>query len=235
MFYCAASATESEKLTTHTSEQKAQRCDLQARRPRVGTSSTIPEVPTKQAAEFSLWSVPNHQEKRRYLPVACRPIMGGVVNVSHNLLRHIPIDLECEEFPWDTFENEEYNTQELREWFPQPADAHFASDQRRSEGPETDREDIIEKENPVEKNDIELKKEQYYFMERIVAHRSKYGYRFLVKWQGFSHEHDTWEPVKCFILGGGAVNDVFESYCKENNPKDVLFAGKRPSSRFQRK
>ena len=43
-----------------------------------------------------------------------------------------------------------------------------------------------------------------------------------VKWCGFGHEYDAWEPAMCFLLGGRALNAVFVDYFIGNGVEDVL-------------
>ena len=54
----------------------------------------------------------------------------------------------------------------------------------------------------------EMKKKDYYFVERILRHTYKHGCRFYTKWSGYSFSDCTWEPVTAFIFDDGNVNEV---------------------------
>ena len=90
-------------------------------------------------------------------------------------------------------------------------------------------------ENVLEESQKEIKKENFYFVVDTLDYRSKFGHRFLVKWRGYSHDHNTWEPLSCFFLGDGVVNDVFEAYCKHHNLSDVLVVAKERSAKLEGK
>ena len=59
---------------------------------------------------------------------------------------------------------------------------------------------------PVTFTESEMKKQDYYFVERILGHTYKHGWRFYTKWSGYSIPDCTWEPVWAFILDDGNVN-----------------------------
>jgi ''chromo'' (CHRromatin Organisation MOdifier) domain. len=68
-----------------------------------------------------------------------------------------------------------------------------------------------------------------YFVEAILRHDYKQGWRFLTKWVGYSATETTWEPTRSFSLGGGQINDVFEQYCKANELTQPLAQCKNTS------
>ena len=64
---------------------------------------------------------------------------------------------------------------------------------------------------PVTFTESEMKKQDYYFVERILRHTYKRGWRFYTKWSGYSISDCTWEPVTAFIIDDGSVNEVLLS------------------------
>ena len=75
---------------------------------------------------------------------------------------------------------------------------------------------------PITFTESEMKKQDYYFVERILRHTYKRGWRFYTKWSGYSISDCTWEPVTAFILEDGNVNEVFADYCKSQDLRDIL-------------
>ena len=73
---------------------------------------------------------------------------------------------------------------------------------------------------PVTFTELEMKKQDYYFVDRILRHTYKRGWRFYTKWSGYSISDCTWEPVSAFILDDGSVNKVFAEYCKSQDLRD---------------
>ena len=76
--------------------------------------------------------------------------------------------------------------------------------------------------DPVTVTESEMKKQDYYFVERIFRHTYKGGWRFYTKWSGYSISDCTWEPVSAFILDDGNVNKVFAEYSKSQDLRDIL-------------
>ena len=74
---------------------------------------------------------------------------------------------------------------------------------------------------PVTFTESEMKKQDYYFVERILRHTYKRGWRFYTKWSGYSISDCTWEPVTAFILDDGNVNEAFAEYCKSQDLRDI--------------
>ena len=68
----------------------------------------------------------------------------------------------------------------------------------------------------------EMKQQDYYFVERILRHTYKRGWRFYTKWSGYSISDYTWEPVTAFILRDSNVNEVFAEYYKSQDLRDIL-------------
>ena len=54
-------------------------------------------------------------------------------------------------------------------------------------------------------------------IERRRWDKSKKTYQWLVNWDGFSHEHDTWEPEEGFI-SGSVVNDIWKQF-EDSHPR----------------
>ena len=75
---------------------------------------------------------------------------------------------------------------------------------------------------PVTFTESEMKKQDYYFVERILRHTYKRGWRLYTKWFGYSISDCTGEPVSAFILDDGNVNEVFTEYCKSQDLRDIL-------------
>ena len=67
-----------------------------------------------------------------------------------------------------------------------------------------------------------MKKQGYYFVERILCHTYTRGLRFYTRWSGYSISYCTWEPVSAFILDERNVNEVFAEYCKSQDSADIL-------------
>ena len=75
---------------------------------------------------------------------------------------------------------------------------------------------------PVTFTESEMKKQDYYSVERILRHAYKRGWSFYTKWSGYSTSDCTWEPVLAFILADRNVNEVFTEYCKPQDLLDIL-------------
>ena len=75
---------------------------------------------------------------------------------------------------------------------------------------------------PITFTESEMKKQDYYFVERLLRHTCKRGGRFYTKWSGYSISGCTWEPVTAFILDDGNVNEVFADYCKSHDLREIL-------------
>ena len=59
-------------------------------------------------------------------------------------------------------------------------------------------------------------------MEAILLSKYRHGWRFLVKWEGYSMAEATWEPYTAFILDQGTMSTVFWDYCNPNELQKVL-------------
>ena len=68
----------------------------------------------------------------------------------------------------------------------------------------------------------EMKKQDYYFVERILRHTCKRGCRFYKKWSGYSISDCNCEPVSAFILDDGNFNGIFAEYCQSQDLRDIL-------------
>ena len=60
-----------------------------------------------------------------------------------------------------------------------------------------------------------LDDDEAYVVESVLAKRpdEKYGEVFLVKWEGYSHQHNSWEPRESFISSAHLI-DEYEEDCK---------------------
>ena len=68
----------------------------------------------------------------------------------------------------------------------------------------------------------EMKAKGFYKVEAILRSKYRHGWRFLVKWEGYSMAEPTWEPYTAFILDQGNVSSVFRDYCHANELQKVL-------------
>ena len=68
----------------------------------------------------------------------------------------------------------------------------------------------------------EMKAKGFYKVEAILRSKYRHGWRFLVKWEGYSMAEATWEPYTAFILDQGNVSSVFRDYCHANELQKVL-------------
>ena len=53
----------------------------------------------------------------------------------------------------------------------------------------------IEETPPEEMTDQEMRDAGFFLVENVLKHRYKQGWRFLVKWKGWSVAESTWEPI----------------------------------------
>ena len=68
----------------------------------------------------------------------------------------------------------------------------------------------------------EMKAKGFYKVEAILRSKYRHGWRFLVKWEGYSMAEATWEPYTAFFLDQRNVNSVFRDYCHANGLQRVL-------------
>jgi putative transposase len=61
-----------------------------------------------------------------------------------------------------------------------------------------------------------------YRVKRILDHRWRNGWRFLVWWENFPADQATWEPTKNFVSANGTVNQQWKDYCLANDLQKVL-------------
>ena len=71
-------------------------------------------------------------------------------------------------------------------------------------------------------NRKEMKAKGIYKVEAILRSKYRHGWRFLVKWEGYSMAEAKWEPYTAFILDQGNVSSVFSEYCIANGLPKVL-------------
>ena len=62
----------------------------------------------------------------------------------------------------------------------------------------------------------EMKAKSFYKVEAFLRSKYRHGWRFLVKWEGYSMAEATWEPYTAFILDQRKVSSVFRDYCNAN-------------------
>ena len=68
----------------------------------------------------------------------------------------------------------------------------------------------------------EMKAKGFYKVEAISRSKYRHGWRFLVKWEGYSMAEATWGPYTAFIFDQGNVSSVFRDYCNANELQRVL-------------
>ena len=68
----------------------------------------------------------------------------------------------------------------------------------------------------------EMKAKGFYKVEAILRPKYMHGWRFLVKWEGYSMAEATCEPYTVFFLDQGNVSLVFRDYCHANKLQKVL-------------
>jgi len=67
---------------------------------------------------------------------------------------------------------------------------------KEEEAPKTPLEDITDKDGAEENGDGDQPAEEEYTVEKILDRRTQKGVvEYLIKWEGYSHEDNTWEPV----------------------------------------
>ena len=81
----------------------------------------------------------------------------------------------------------------------------------------------------------EMKAKGFYKVEAILRSKYRHGWRFLVKWEGYSMAEATWEPYTAFILDQGNVSSVFRDYCHANELQKVLKLAKTKSKKEHEK
>ena len=122
------------------------------------------------------------------------PKLGGEIEVPHEFLKKWPHTILEDDEP---FEFDEGSAEE--------------EDGEEESARETQEMDLEEAEQAG-----------YYHVERIVRHRFKQGWRFLVKWEGWPIADSTWEPVRAFIQNGSVLNSKFVEYCTEHHLQAAL-------------
>ena len=83
----------------------------------------------------------------------------------------------------------------------------------------------VEEDGEAQVEDMDVQEAEqvgFYHVERIVQHRYKQGWRFLVKWEGWPIADSTWEPIRAFIQGGRVLNSKFVEYCNEHQLQAAL-------------
>ena len=75
---------------------------------------------------------------------------------------------------------------------------------------------------PVMFTESDVKKQDYYVVQRILRNTYKCGWRFHTEWSGYSISDFTWEPVLAFILDDGDVKEVFAEHCESQYLCDIV-------------
>ena len=81
----------------------------------------------------------------------------------------------------------------------------------------------------------EMKAKGFYKVEAILRSKYRHGWRFLVKWGGYSMAEATWEPYTAFIFNQRNVSSVFWDYCNANELQRVLKLAEIKSKKEQEK
>ena len=68
----------------------------------------------------------------------------------------------------------------------------------------------------------EMEAKGFYKVEAILPSKYRHGWRFLVKWEGYSMAEATWEPYTAFFLDQRNVSLVFRDYCNASELQRVL-------------
>lgn len=58
-------------------------------------------------------------------------------------------------------------------------------------------------------------------VEQIIRHRYRQGYQFLTRWEDFSVEESTWEPVRSFV-NNGLINSQFLKYAQDHGLQKAI-------------
>ncbi len=127
--------------------------------------------------------------------VRASPCFGGEVEVSHNELKRWP-------FGQEDSDDEDFGF---------PLEGLEEETKKEEEGEEEDEEASPEG-TPEREEEV---------VQDILKHRYKQGWRFLVKWERWSLEDSTWEPIKSFVQEG-VINSKFLDYCIAHDLKQVL-------------
>ncbi len=62
----------------------------------------------------------------------------------------------------------------------------------------------------------------HYVVHKIMDHKWRNGWKFLVWWENFPMSQCTWEPTKAFVSPTGAVTAEWKRYCLEKGLESVL-------------
>ena len=75
---------------------------------------------------------------------------------------------------------------------------------------------------PTPDENADKNQEGYYFVEEILKHKFRQGWRFLTKWENFPVSASTWEPPRSFVLPDGRVCQPFKEYCQAKGLNGIL-------------
>jgi len=79
-----------------------------------------------------------------------------------------------------------------------------------------------EGETPIQMTREEQAEIGFYNVFKILKHKFRGGWRFLVWWENFPASSSTWEPISSFVHPDGTINEVFKKYCVDNNLQSIL-------------
>ena len=179
---------------------------------------------TRELAEGSVW-------------IKTHPKYGGLAEVGYPQIRHYDVLDDLYEWEEDIQKSLEFAAEDLatdpmdevEELPPTEEDSSLPMPERHISpskptvptptGVEANR---ISASEPVTSTESEMKKQDYYFVQRTLRQTYRHGWRFFTKWSGYPISDCTWEPVSAFILNDGNANEVFAQYCKSQKLRDIL-------------
>jgi transposase InsO family protein len=157
------------------------------------------------------------------LEVIVSPSLGGLIKVAMSMVRAWNLDPDI---PDENDKNDEDSTdsedlpEPMREDEPRKRDEATSSNTEnlppRKEfffAPRSSTEISPGEEN---KDANDLPAENFYNVKKILKHKFRHGWRFLVHWEGYPLSSSTWEPISSFLIrtsDGPKVNSIFEAYC----------------------
>ena len=81
---------------------------------------------------------------------------------------------------------------------------------------------VASEDTPMLMDDEEQAELGFYNVAKILDHKFRGGWKFLVWWENFPPSASTWEPISSFILPNGSVNSVFKEYCLSKGLSNIL-------------
>ena len=127
--------------------------------------------------------------KSNCVEIHASQILGGNVEVAYAFLKRYPLEI---------YDDEQIDDTEMEE---------IAKE---------DEENAPQVEPKMEFSEKEHQERGYFLVEKILKHKYKQGYFFLVKWENYALEDSTWEPIKAFVFEDGRINEIFKRYCEDH-------------------